>query len=116
GGPSRYRRNSGSYNEEVHESLRKIADVISPVLAEAVQLAGGIPLKPLIQRALHMGDELHSRNTAATILFVRELFPYLLEVARRRPDDVQATLEFIHESDYFFLRLSMATAKATANA
>lgn len=115
-GPSRYRLNYGCYNEEVHESLRKIADVISPVLAEAVQLAGGIPLKPLIQRALHMGDELHSRNTAATILFVRELFPYLLDVARRRPDDVQAALEFIHESDYFFLRLSMATAKATANA
>lgn len=115
-GPSRYRLNYGSYTDEVHENLKHIAKVISPVLAEAVRLTGGLPLKPLIQRALHMGDELHSRNTAATILFTRELFPQIVDVARRRPDDVDATLSFIRESDYFFLRLSMATAKATANA
>jgi hypothetical protein len=115
-GPSRYRLNYGVYNDEVHQNLDHIANVVSPVLAEAVQLTGGLPMKPLIQRALHMGDELHSRNTAATILFLRELFPKIVEVARRKPDDVNATLAFIRESDYFFLRLSMATAKATANA
>jgi len=115
-GPSRYRLNYGAYSDEVHENLKHIADVISPVLAEAVHLTGGLPLKPLIQRALHMGDELHSRNTAATILFTRELFPKIVEVARQKPDDVNATLAFIRESDYFFLRLSMAAAKATANA
>ncbi len=115
-GPSRYRLNYGYYSEEVHQNLQHIADVISPVLADAVRLAGGLPLKPLIQRALHMGDELHSRNTAGTILFTRELFPFIVDVARKRPEDVKATLAFIRESDYFFLRLSMATAKATANA
>jgi Protein of unknown function (DUF1116) len=115
-GPSRYRLNYGYYSEEVHQNLKHIAEVISPVLAEAVQLTGGLPMKPLIQRALHMGDELHSRNTAATILFTRELFPKIIEIAGRKPDDVNATLSFIRESDYFFLRLSMATAKVTANA
>jgi hypothetical protein len=115
-GPSRYRLNYGAYNEEVHDNLQHIAKVIGPVLAEAVQLAGGVPLKPLIQRALHMGDEMHSRNTAATALFTRELFPKLVDISQRRPDDVHATLSFIRESDYFFLRLSMATAKAIANA
>jgi len=115
-GPSRYRLNYGAYSQEVHENLRHIAEVISPVLADAVRLTGGLPLKPLIQRALHMGDELHSRNTAGTILFTRELFPKIVEVARHKLDDVNATLAFIRESDYFFLRLSMATAKATANA
>jgi hypothetical protein len=115
-GPSRYRLNYGAYSAEVHENLQHIAGVISPVLADAVRLAGEVPLKPLIQRALHMGDELHSRNTAATILFTRELFPQIIEVARQRPSDVAATLDFIRQSDYFFLRLSMATAKVTANA
>jgi hypothetical protein len=98
-GPSRYRLNYGAYSEEVHENLQHIAEVISPVLAEAVRLAGGVSLKPLIQRALHMGDELHSRNTAATILFTRELFPQIIEVARQRPADVAATLDFIRQSD-----------------
>jgi hypothetical protein len=115
-GPSRYRLNYGYYSEEVHQNLQHIARVIAPVLAEAVQVAGGVRLKPLMQRALHMGDELHSRNTAATILFTRELFPALIEIGGRRPDDVNTTLAFIRESDYFFLRLSMASAKATANA
>ena len=115
-GPSRYRLNYGYYSDEVHQNLQHIAEVISPVLAEALALTGGLPLKPLIQRALHMGDELHSRNTAATILFIRELFPMIIQVARRKPEAVDDTLSFIRESDYFFLRLSMATAKATANA
>ena len=115
-GPSRYRLNYGYYSDEVHQNLQHIAEVISPVLAEALALTGGMPLKPLIQRALHMGDELHSRNTAATILFTRELFPMIIQVARRKQEAVDDTLSFIRESDYFFLRLSMASAKATANA
>jgi hypothetical protein len=114
-GPSRYRLNYGFYSDEVHENLRFIAEVIAPVLSEALQLTGGLALKPIIQRALHMGDELHSRNTAATILFTRDLFPMIVEVARRKPGDVNAVLTFLRESDYFFLRLSMAAAKVTAN-
>jgi hypothetical protein len=75
-----------------------------------------VPLRPIIRRALHMGDELHSRNTAATLLFGRELFPHLLELFAGRSEDVRRTLEFLSSSDYFFLRLSMASAKATADA
>ena len=48
-----------------------------------VRAAGGIPLKPLIGRALRMGDELHSRNTAATTLFTRELTPQFIELRGR---------------------------------
>lgn len=39
-------------------------------------------LRPLMRRAIHTADELHSRNTAATLLFTRALFPYLLERPR----------------------------------
>jgi hypothetical protein len=115
-GPSRHRLNYGFYSDEVHQNLQRISEVIAPVFAEAIQLSGGVALKPMIKRALHMGDELHSRNTAATILFTSELFPTLIQVAHRRSDEVAAALSYIRESDYFFLRLSMAAAKATANA
>ncbi len=115
-GPSRYRLNYGVYNEEVRANLMFIHEVIAPVIGEAVREAGGVPLKPLMKRAIHMGDELHSRNSAATLLFTRELFPALLDVAGRRPDEVRRTLDWLKESDYFFLRLSMATSKCTANA
>ena len=116
-GESRKRLNYGVYDDEVHRGLLLIQDVVAPIIAEAVRRSDdGIALRPLIRRALHMGDELHSRNTAATLLFTRELFPLLLDVAETRPDEVRRTLAFLKESDYFFLRLSMAAGKATANA
>jgi hypothetical protein len=115
-GPNPQRLNYGVYNETVRESLLFLQAVAGPVLGEAVRLAGGVPLKPLMVRALHMGDELHSRNTAATLLFTRELFPALLELRMEQPDDVRKTLEYLRSSDYFFLRLSMASSKATADA
>jgi hypothetical protein len=114
-GPSPARLNYGVYNEDVRRSLLFIRDVIGPTLGEAVRAAGGVPLRPIMRRALHMGDELHSRNTAATLLFGRELFPALLGLAERRPGPVRQLLDYL-ASDYVFLRLSMAASKATADA
>jgi hypothetical protein len=116
-GPSLKRLNYGIYDDDVEKALRFIEGVIAPTIAEALgRSEDGIALRPLMKRALHMGDELHSRNTAATLLFTRALFPFLLDVYERRPDDVRRTLEFMSASDYFFLRLGMAAGKATADA
>jgi hypothetical protein len=115
-GPSRFRLNYGVYNPEVHANLEFLREVVAPVVGEAVRALQGVPLRPIIRRALHMGDELHSRNTAATLLFTRELMPALLDLYGRRREPVREVLAFLQQSDYFFLRLSMAAAKATANA
>jgi hypothetical protein len=115
-GVSRYRLNYGVYNEEVGRNLRFLHDVIGPVLGEAVRLAGGIPLLPIMKRALHMGDELHSRNTAATLLFTRELIEPLMELQPHMPQEVKQTLDYMRSSDYFFLRLSMAASRSAADA
>src|SRR5260221_5263276 len=73
--------------------------------------------KPLIGRALRMGDELHSRNTAATTLFARELTPHFIDYAVSKSKEPALTaLRFLFASDYSFLRLSMAAAKAMADA
>src|SRR5262249_29374201 len=77
-GESRKRLNYGAYDDDVRDQLRHIERVIAPTIGAAVRSAGGIPLKPIMRRALHMGDELHSRNTAATLLFARDPFPHLL--------------------------------------
>jgi hypothetical protein len=113
-GESHRRLNYGCYGEDVRRNLLFIQDVLAPAIGEAVRRAGGIPLKPIMRRALHMGDELHSRNTAATLLFTRELFPHLLELGDR--EAVRKTLAFMKDADYFFLRLSMASGKVTADA
>ncbi len=115
-GGSPRRLNYGVYDDEVRDQLIFIEKVIAPVIGAAVERSGGIPLKPLMQRAVHMGDELHSRNTAGTVLFHRELIPHLLPLYSGMAGPVEETDRFLKENEYFFLRLSMASAKSMADA
>jgi hypothetical protein len=114
-GPAPARLNYGVWNDDVRRSLLVIQEVIGPLLGDVVRACGGLALRPIMRRALHMGDELHSRNTAATLLFTRELFPALLDHADAQPKEVRRLLEYLAASDYFFLRLSMASSKVTAD-
>ena len=109
------RLNYGVYDEGVKERLLFVNDVIAPVIGRAVRQAGGIPLKPLMKRALHMGDELHSRSTAASLLFTREIMSQLIAQVADNREAVEQTLNALTEDHSFFLRLSMAAAKATAD-
>lgn len=116
-GKSPRRLNYGVFDETVVEGLRFIERELAPTMRTAVLRAAGVPLKPIISRALRMGDELHSRNTAATGLLVRALTPHLVDMATDGlRHEVHTALEFLDENDYFFLRLAMAAAKATADA
>ena len=114
-GTSPARLNYGVWNDEVRTNLEVVERVFAPVLRDAVRSLGGVPLRPIMRRALHMGDELHSRNTAATLLFGRELVAGLIEAARHDADRVAKTLDYLRSSDYFFLRLSMSASKVAAD-
>lgn len=115
-GVNHRRLNYGVYDEGVRDRLRYVGDIIAPALGEAVRATGGIALKPIMVSALHMGDDLHSRNTAASLLFCRELFPGLLSMAGRNKDGADKVVRALTEDHYFFLRLSMAAAKCTSDA
>jgi uncharacterized protein DUF1116 len=116
-GESRHRLNYGSYNDEVVRGLRWLERTMGPLLAEALHRAGPVRLKPLMARALRLGDELHSRNTAATLLFTRELLPVLLDLDKTEHSGaVREVVDFLGRNEYAFLRMGMAAAKATADA
>jgi len=116
-GESRRRLNYGVYDDDVARRLKFLELELAPILQAAVRRAGGIALKPIIGRALRMGDELHSRNTAATTLFTRELTPHFVDLAGEgQASSVHTALQFLGASDYFFLRLAMAASKASADA
>jgi hypothetical protein len=110
------RLNYGVYDEGVRDRLLLVQNEIVPVIAEALRKSSGIPLKPIIKRALGMGDELHSRNTAAALLFLRELVPGFLGLAASGSDRIVRAVQAMVDDQYFFLRLSMAAGKATADA
>src|SRR6185503_19800801 len=55
-GESRRRLNYGVFDEDVARGLRFLEQQLAPVLQTVVRRAGGIPLKPIMSRALRMGD------------------------------------------------------------
>lgn len=109
------RLNYGCYDAGVHERLVYVNTTLAPVVGEAIRRLGGVALKPLMARALRMGDEVHSRNAAASVLFTRELLPAVLAMVTDGVPGVAETMLHLAENDYFFLRLSMAAAKASAD-
>ena len=105
----------GANGPEVIERLRWMAGVLAPALAAALERHGGLELKPLMAQALHMGDEVHNRNAAASSLLLKRLVPALLR-ADPAPADIAAVVEFLAGNDHFFLNLSMAACKAMLDA
>ncbi len=105
----------GAYSEAVIERLRWMEKTLYPVLKRAVAKLGSIDLKNIIAQALHMGDEVHNRNRAATSIFYRTIAPAVVTTCGDAATAAQV-LEFINGNDHFFLNLSMAASKATLDA
>ena len=105
----------GAYSSEVITRLKWMERVLAPGLKKALKLSGGIDLRGMIAQALHMGDEVHNRNRAATSLLIRAIAPYLVR-AELAKQELTEILEFINGNDHFFLNLSMSTCKAMLDA
>ena len=105
------RQQFGEYSDEALEGLVKWRDVLAPALQSAVRSMGGVPLKPIIAKALQMGDELHNRPVAASSLFANALAVPLLRSGL--PEwQIAATYGLLEGHELLFLGLSMAAAKS----
>jgi hypothetical protein len=101
----------GAYAPEVLARLRWMSETLGPVLGRAIRLPGGMDVHATMAQALHMGDECHNRNKAATALFARQIASTLVECADSTADAAEI-LRFIAGNDHFHLNPSMAAAKA----
>ncbi|MGE2833020.1 DUF1116 domain-containing protein [Mycobacterium sp. SMC-4] len=111
-GDSADRLNYGTYSTATRDNLEALRLRVAPALHALVAAqTEPLRLKPIMSRALTMGDELHSRNAAATLLFLRRL----LSGAKQLGQELEHALDVLCD-DYFFLRLSMAASKVMANA
>ncbi len=108
------RQQFGDYSEGALENLVKWRDVWAPALQQAVRGMGGLRLKPIITKALQMGDELHNRPVAASSLFANAMAVPLVN-AGLPPWQLAATLGYLGGHELFFLGLSMASAKSIAD-
>ena len=105
----------GANRPDVLDRLRWMGTELHGVLQAGVRALGGIELRPIMAQALHMGDEVHNRNAAATGLLFKRLVPALLGVDRPAAE-VRRAVEFVAGNDHFFLNLSMAACKAMLDA
>ena len=104
----------GNYAPEAMDGLRTWRDVWAPSLGKAVRHVCGISLKPIIAKALQMGDELHNRPNAATALFAGAVAVPMIESGVAQ-SDLTSTISYVAGHDLLFLGLAMASAKSAAD-
>lgn len=114
-GPAAGLQNRDDYNREARKRWTWLAEVLGPVLGAAVRATGGIPVKPLISRALEMGDECHNRNSGGSAMMLNQLILPLLDTCED-PARTQEALAYLIENEQVSLVLSMAAGKAMADA
>lgn len=105
----------GANAPDVIEHLHWMQNVLAPALKVTLERLGPIELKPLMAMALHMGDEIHNRNAAASALFIKHIIPAALD-AKLDNSVLSEVVKFINSNDHFFLNLSMSACKAMMDA
>ncbi|WP_328358497.1 DUF1116 domain-containing protein [Mycobacterium sp. NBC_00419] len=105
----------GANSPEVLDRLRWLGTDFFDTMQVAVRGLADPDLKPLMAQALHMGDELHNRNAAASALLFKRLTLSLLG-SDLPSDAVRRALEFVAGNDHFFLNISMAACKSMTDA
>lgn len=106
----------GTYDQGTIERLRWMRDVLGPVLGRAVRSKKeGIDIFKIISQGVLMGDEVHARSAACTLLLLRELLPLLLN-SNESKETINAVTQFIGGNNHSFLPLTIAGCKASAEA
>lgn len=105
----------GANGPEVIERLEWQRDILGPILNDALQIYGdgeGLNTTSMIAQAITMGDEFHQRNIAASALFVKEIAPSIQKLDNWSEEDKTDAVQFLADTDQFFLNIMMATGKA----
>jgi hypothetical protein len=107
----------GGLGPDVLERLDWMRRVLGPALGEALRaMPEGIDLRALIAQALHMGDECHNRNRAASALLIKALAPQIAALSSLDAVERRRVLEFAAGNEHFFLNVGMAACKAALDA
>jgi hypothetical protein len=107
----------GAYDRETIERLRWMRDVLAPSLRAALRTGEeGIDIFKIIAEGTLMGDEVHARSAACTLLLLRQLVPMLLASRRVARREIARIVEFISRNNHSFLSLTLTACKVAADA
>lgn len=101
----------GAYNDEVINRLQWMRDTLGPTIAKALKLTeDGLNVNVMVAKAITMGDEFHQRNIAGSLIFLKEITPFILKLDMDEQER-QDVVQFLADTDQFFLNIMMAAAK-----
>ena len=103
----------GLYSPEIAENLRYMREVLFPPLREMLAKEGGIAIKPILAESMQMGDENHTRQTAADLLFDKQVLPRLFEMDLPK-EQIMRTVKYIVETPRFFHCYGQGASRAAA--
>ncbi len=100
----------GAYSQEVIDRMRWLNDVLGPMVDAALKEMGGLDIRTLLAKALHMGDDGHNRLDAASLLYTNLLAPYITKTAA---DSAAASdvIKFLGDNALSVLNPVMAACK-----
>src|SRR5919199_1441326 len=104
----------GAYHDRALGILYAWRDVHAPALSAALRHSGPIELKPLLARGIEMGDELHNRPNATTLMFGVDMGRRMVR-AGVAADLIASTLDLCYYNPFTALGLSMAAGKAISD-
>ncbi len=105
----------GAYSPEVIAKLQWMNDVLGPTVDKALDRMGGIDMRSLLAKALHMGDDGHNRLDAASVLFTTSLAPHIVKAAKD-VDTASEVIRFLGENALSVLNPVMAACKTMTDA
>ena len=103
----------GLYNEGIAENLRYMREVLFPPMREMLAKNGGIAIKPILAEGMQMGDENHTRQTAADLLFDKQVLPQLFALDLPK-EQIMRTVQYIVETPRFFHCYGQGASRAAA--
>lgn len=105
----------GACTDNTVKRLHWIEDVLGPALKRAIEYLGGLDISALMSQALSMGDELHMRNMASSMVLLHRLAHPLSVVCGA--EELKEIMKFLTtKNDQFFLNIAMAANKSAADA
>ncbi len=91
----------GLYNDGIAENLRVMREELFPVIREMLHQIGGLAIKPILAEGMQMGDENHTRQTAADLLFDKQILPALFALDRPK-EEILKVVRYIVDTPRFF--------------
>jgi len=101
----------GLYSPEIAENLRHMREDLFPVIREMIHNIGGLPLKPILAESMQMGDENHTRQSAADLLFLKKIVMGMLKTNVPKEELIQA-MEYIVDTPRFFHCFGQGSARS----